>query len=151
MRIPAAMTLAIVLLTAACGGDRTEPSTGDELIGSEHESVDAGSDELFPDVVDAEVEQDDDATWTFHVTLSSPYDTPQRYADAWRILTPDGSELGIRVLTHDHATEQPFTRSLDGVEIPQGIEQVSIEGRDQVSGWGGATFEVMLKPPASTD
>lgn len=121
-----------------------EASTTSEVEAEpENEPVDE-SQELFPDVVDATATLEDDGTWTFNATLSSPYDSPARYADAWRVVGPDGTEYGIRVLTHDHANEQPFTRSESGIAIPDDITTVTIEGRDQVSGWGGATFEVEL-------
>ena len=100
--------------------------------------------ELFPDVLAAEATQAGDGTWNFNATLSSPYDSPERYADAWRILGPDGTQYGIRVLVHDHASEQPFTRSVGGIEIPDDVTTVTIEGRDQVSGWGGDTVDVEL-------
>jgi hypothetical protein len=102
------------------------------------------AEQAHPDVIDAAAEQSSDGTWRFDVTISSPYDSPERYADAWRVLDPDGTELGVRVLTHDHANEQPFTRSLSGVEVPDGIETVVIEGRDLANGWGGETFELDL-------
>jgi hypothetical protein len=100
--------------------------------------------ELYPDVLAAKARRNADGTWRFEVTLSSPYDSPARHADAWRILAPDGTELGIRILTHDHASEQPFTRSLDRVVIAPTVTRVTIEGRDQVSGWGGETVEVQV-------
>ncbi len=100
--------------------------------------------ELFPDVLAAEATQAGDGTWNFNATVSSPYDSPERYADAWRILGPDGTQYGIRVLVHDHASEQPFTRSVGGIEIPDDVTTVTIEGRDQVSGWGGETVDVEL-------
>jgi hypothetical protein len=99
---------------------------------------------LYPDVVGVEVTANQDGSFRFSVTLSSPYDTPERYADAWRVRDEDGTVYGIRELVHDHATEQPFTRSLDGVEIPPGVTSVVVEGRDQVSGWGGAVVIVNL-------
>ncbi len=102
------------------------------------------SEELFPDVIDATATLEADGTWTVNATLSSPYDTPERYADAWRVVGPDGTEYGIRVLTHDHANEQPFTRSESGISIPDDVTTVTIEGRDQISGWGGASFELAL-------
>ncbi|MDH5520542.1 MAG: hypothetical protein OEZ14_08415, partial [Acidimicrobiia bacterium] len=104
-----------------------------------------GSEELYPDVVGVEAVHDGDGSWTFHVTLSSPYDSPERYADAWRIVGPDGTVLGERILTHDHAAEQPFTRSQSGIEIPADVTTVTVEGRDQVSGWGGATMDVTVQ------
>ena len=139
------VVVVVGLLFAGCaGGGAATTSSG----GAASVSADdlAPTDELYPDVVAAEASQDSDASWRFDVTLSSPYDTPQRYADGWRILAPDGTELGIRVLGHDHAAEQPFTRSLGGVEIPENIDTVTIQGRDQISGWGGATVEVSLDP-----
>lgn len=100
--------------------------------------------ELFPDVIDANARLDGDGTWSFDATLSSPYDTAERYADAWRVVGPDGAEYGIRVLTHDHASEQPFTRSQSGIAIPDDVDEVTVQGRDQVSGWGGQTVVVEL-------
>lgn len=122
--------------TTATVSNTSEP---DSESGSE-----AGSEELFPDVVGVEAEADGDGSWTFAVTLSSPYDSPERYADAWRVVGPDGTVFGERVLAHDHAGEQPFTRSQSGIEIPDDVTSVTVEGRDQVSGWGGATMDVTL-------
>ena len=78
---------------------------------------------------------------SFDVTLSSPYDTPERYADAWRVLDDKDKELGIRVLAHDHAGEQPFTRS-ETIRVPRQVGTVYVEGRDQDYGWSGQRFEV---------
>lgn len=97
----------------------------------------------FPDVIAVNVSKQGD-TFTFAVTLSSPYDTPQRYADAFRVLDESGNELGVRILWHDHANEQPFTRSLTGVVVADSITRVIIQGRDQKYGWGGQTMTVDL-------
>ncbi|MFN3254692.1 MAG: hypothetical protein ACE37B_03265 [Ilumatobacter sp.] len=101
------------------------------------------AEQQFPDVVDASATFDG-ATWTIAATVSSPYDTPERYADAWRVIGPDGTVYGERILTHDHADEQPFTRSQSGIEIPADVDEVVIEGRDQANGWGGSTFVLAL-------
>lgn len=100
--------------------------------------------DLFPDVIGATAERAADGSWTFSATLSSPYDSPERYADAWRVLGPDGEVYGIRELAHDHANEQPFTRRQSGIVIPESVTVVTVEGRDQISGWGGAVVEVEL-------
>jgi hypothetical protein len=52
------------------------------------------------------------------------------------VLTPDGEELGVRELLHDHAVEQPFTRSLEGPEIPANVSEVIVEA--VTSDMGGA-------------
>lgn len=98
---------------------------------------------LYPDVVEASV-TGGNGSYNFVVTMSSPYDTPDRHADAWRVVGDDGVVYGVLELAHHHAAEQPFTRSLAGVEIPLNVERVRIEGRDLVYGWGGATFELNL-------
>lgn len=98
---------------------------------------------LYPDVVEASVTADDTA-YEFVVTMSSPYDSPERYADAWRVIGDDGVVYGVRELLHDHAGEQPFTRSLGGVQIPNTVTSVRIQGRDQVYGWGGEEVAVTL-------
>lgn len=105
----------------------------------------AATSDRFPTVVGAEATLDGDGTWHFDVTISSPYDTPERYADAWRIVDSEGNELGIRVLAHDHAGEQPFTRSLSGVVIPAELSAVRVEPRDLVNGWSGETVTVELE------
>jgi len=107
-------------------------------------SADATFGEDFPDIVAVQATQEDSGGWRFDVTVSSPYDTPARYADAWRVLDPDGNELGIRVLTHDHANEQPFTRSQSGIQVPDGVNEVTIQGRDLANGWGGGDLVVEL-------
>ncbi len=95
----------------------------------------------FPDVIDVEAERVGSGPMDFDVTISSPYDTPERYADAWRVVDGVTDEvLGIRELTHDHQNEQPFTRSLRGVEVPESVTEIRIEARDSVNGWGGQSI-----------
>ena len=100
-------------------------------------------DDLYPDVVAVEVSHDGES-WDFDVAMSSPYDSAERYADAFRVMGDDGVIYGVRELIHDHANEQPFTRSLLAVEIPPSVTTVTVEGRDQVYGWGGTAVTVEL-------
>ncbi|MDJ0637424.1 MAG: hypothetical protein QNJ20_01215 [Paracoccaceae bacterium] len=85
------------------------------------------------------------AAWSFSVTLSHGDTGWDDYADGWRVVSEDGTELGMRVLHHPHVTEQPFTRSLSGVEVPNGLSTVYIEARTNVDGWGAARYPVSLK------
>jgi hypothetical protein len=98
----------------------------------------------FPDVVAAKVRASRTDTFNFDVTVSSPYDTPQRYADAFRVRGSDGTVYGERILLHDHAGEQPFTRDLYGVRIPRPLREVIVQARDQRHGYGGKTVTVTL-------
>lgn len=138
-RIAAAVMLSALALVG-CSGDDSEAAggTATSLVG-------ATPAEQFPDIVDVEADFDDgDGTWSFSVTVSSPYDTPDRYADGWRVLGPDGEVYGEHTLAHDHANEQPFTRRQTGVEVPAEVDEVAIQGRDQANGFGGGTFTVDL-------
>lgn len=129
------------------GQDPGDDTASEEVAGATGDvsSVDCGgtADADFPTVVGATVMTVADGRATVSATLCSAYDTPERYADAWRVLTPDGDVLGVRELLHDHAGEQPFTRRLTSpIEIPDGLDTVVVEGRDLVNGWGGGTVEV---------
>lgn len=98
----------------------------------------------YPDVLAAKVRSAGADKFDFDVTVSSPYDTPQRYADGFRVLGKNGTVYGERKLWHDHAGEQPFTRDLYGVTIPRPVRKVVIQARDQRFGYGGKTIEVAL-------
>ncbi len=131
-RVLGGLALVTLLTAASCGGGGGEDPVGEQL---------------FPDVIGVEATRQDDGRWRFDVTVSSPYDSPDRYADAWRVLGEDGTVFGVRELLHDHSTEQPFTRSLSDVSIPSEVMTVVVEGRDLDNGWGGTTFVVDLGAP----
>jgi len=86
-------------------------------------------------IVGAEARRSGDA-WRFDVTLRHADEGWDHYADAWEVRLPSGEVLGTRTLFHPHVDEQPFTRSLAGVEIPEDAAQVHIHPRDSVHGWG---------------
>ena len=104
----------------------------------------AGAEQMYPDVIAVKVRARAASTFEFDVTVSSPYDTPQRYADGIRAVSKDGAVLGQRKLFHDHSLEQPFTRPLRVVLVPPEVRVVIIQARDQKHGYGGKTVEVAL-------
>ena len=83
--------------------------------------------------------------WRVSVTVAHPDEGWEHYADAWEVLTPDGTSLGLRELLHPHVDEQPFTRSLSGVAIPEGIEEVTVRARCLVDGWTGEEMTVAVE------
>ena len=96
------------------------------------------------EIVDVKAEKQR-ASWVFHVTLKHADTGWDHYADAWRVVTADGKELGKRTLFHPHVDEQPFTRSLGDVKIPNGTSEVFIEAHDKVHGWSKQKFRVKLQ------
>ena len=83
-------------------------------------------------------------SWSFSVTVKHGDTGWDHYADGWGVYLEDGTELGYRVLHHPHVDEQPFTRSLSGVKVPQGVDTVVIVPRDSVHGTGEG-FTVKLR------
>lgn len=96
-----------------------------------------------PDIVAVRAERQGDG-WRFDVTLRHPDTGWDHYADGWEVLTPDGARLGFRELVHPHAHEQPFTRSLTGVTIPDALRRVVIRARCRRDGWADITRTVDL-------
>ncbi len=88
-------------------------------------------------ITDVQVSPNGD-TWRFEVTVEHADTGWDHYADGWRVLAPDGTELGYRELLHPHVNEQPFTRALSGVTIPAGIAEVQVRAEDSVHGPGPA-------------
>lgn len=135
-------------LVGACGNGADQvPATSAETRGAPGESAD--NSQRFPDVIEATAVRDGDI-FSFEVTISSPYDSAARYADGWRILGPNGEVYAEHGLAHDHAGEQPFTRTQRGVEIPAGVTEVVVEARDLVNGYGGGTVMIELPTVSAT-
>lgn len=79
---------------------------------------------------------------TFAVTLEHADQGWSHYANQWDVMTLDDKLLGSRVLHHPHDDEQPFTRSLSGVTIPQDVSQVKIRAKDSMHGYSSQEFLV---------
>lgn len=84
-------------------------------------------------------------TCTFAVTLEHADEGWDHYANQWDVVTLGGKLLKSRVLHHPHVNEQPFTRSLFSVTIPEGTRQVTIRAKDSVHGY--AKKEVIVDLP----
>jgi hypothetical protein len=83
--------------------------------------------------------------WSVNVTLKHDDSGWDHYADNWRIVDHKGNILGDRILMHPHVGEQPFTRGLGNVTIPEGIKTVFIEAHDKVHGWTQNKLQVNLE------
>lgn len=97
-----------------------------------------------PPVVEAIQSTRSGGAWRFDVTLTHPDTGWDHYADGWRIETETGKILGTRELAHPHESEQPFTRSLSGVTVPDGVTLLWIRAKCSVDGWSQNTFKVQL-------
>lgn len=95
------------------------------------------------EIVEASAKQNGDS-WTFSVTLKHDDSGWDHYADLWQVMAPGGVVLGERELLHPHVDEQPFTRSLSGVRLPEDLTEVIIRARDSVHGFSTQEFKLLL-------
>ncbi len=96
------------------------------------------------DVVAASAHREAAGVYRFDVTVRHDDQGWSHYADAWEVVAPDGKVLGRRTLFHPHENEQPFTRSLRGVQVPANVTWVTVRAFDKTHGGGGATQRVSL-------
>lgn len=82
-------------------------------------------------------------SWTISAKIRHADEGWKHYANSFQVLAMDGTVLGTRVLFHPHVNEQPFTRSLGGVNIPAGTTKIRVRAGDLMHGYGGK--EVVLE------
>lgn len=96
-----------------------------------------------PEILNAQLERSGNAS-RVSVTLSHPDTGWDHHADGWRVETVDGTVLGTRRLVHPHVEEQPFTRSLADLDIPEGTTQLVIRSRCSVDGWSRTSVLIVI-------
>ena len=79
-------------------------------------------------------------TYQVSATVSSADTGWDKYADRWVVRTETGFVLRERDLAHPHVHEQPFTRTMTGLEVPDGEDVLEFAARDSVEGFCGTVF-----------
>ncbi len=133
----ATVALVAVMAMTSCSSSGEEEQASSTVVATT--TVTAGC----ADVVAATIDSSGD-TYRVSATILSADTGWDKYADAWEVRSPEGTVLGTRILAHPHVDEQPFTRSLDGVDIPAGITEVEIAARDLVVGFCGETVTIVV-------
>lgn len=97
------------------------------------------------DVIAATATQDIRGTWTVSAAILHADTGWEHYADRFDVLDDEGNVLGSRTLFHPHVDEQPFTRSLNALAIPDEVTTITVRAHDSVHELGGATVEITLE------
>lgn len=97
-------------------------------------------------VVATDMQQENDGSFSFNVTVQHADEGWQHYADHWLILDQDDQLIAARQLMHPHVKEQPFTRNLSYVEIPDTVSEVVIRAHCSVDGYTGKSLTLKLEP-----
>ncbi|MFK7792871.1 MAG: hypothetical protein AB8B88_09410 [Devosiaceae bacterium] len=97
------------------------------------------------DVIAASASQDLRGTWSISATILHADTGWEHYADRFDVLDEEGTVLGSRTLFHPHVEEQPFTRSLTALTIPDEVMTITVRAHDSVHELGGATIEITLE------
>jgi len=90
-------------------------------------------------------------TWHADVTLKHADTGWEHYTDGWRLVDEQGNVLGNRVLYHPHVNEQPFTRSLGGINIPASKKVIFVEAHDFNRGWSKNRVKIDMQTNAGNN
>ncbi|MEE3359138.1 MAG: hypothetical protein VX248_04255 [Pseudomonadota bacterium] len=82
--------------------------------------------------------------WRVSVTLSHADTGWDHFADSWRIEDAEGKVIAVRKLMHPHVEEQPFTRSLSSVMLPDGTREIYVRAHCSKGGWHDETTKVKI-------
>lgn len=135
----------LLTVTIGCASDDAQAPNDAQTPEDQANERAEQADQRVPDVVDAELTPTGEGRYEIAVTISSPYDSPERYADGWRVLDPHGEVLAEHDLAHHHAGEQPFTRTRGPFAIPEDVDEITVEGRDLEHGYGGETVTLDVR------
>lgn len=84
-----------------------------------------------------------EGAWVFAAEVLSPDVDCSQYADWWELVAPDGSLVYRRILNHSHATEQPFVRAGDPVDVDETTVLV-VRAHLHPAGYGGQALRGSL-------
>ena len=103
------------------------------------------------DITNVYARQEKNGTWTFHVSVRHPDRSYDDFADGWDLVTGAGQVLKVeshhrftKVVRRPHLKEQPFTRTVKGVVIPESVEKLKVRAHDSRAGFGGKEVLVHL-------
>ena len=102
-----------------------------------------------PETLEAKVEPAgrDGDTMFYNVAATIRHEDTgwDHYCNRFEVLdAATGKLLGIRELAHPHENEQPFTRTLYRLPVPEGVKRIHVRAHDSVHGYETPPMELSL-------
>ncbi|MFP8968169.1 hypothetical protein ACKC9G_16435 [Pokkaliibacter sp. CJK22405] len=94
-------------------------------------------------VLDAEVCQCRDGTWKCHILLYAGTTQSPAHLDRWELRSRDGLLLAYHDIPHGNESEA-IQDSLDGIEIPDNVDQVMLRAHNRQQGYVGMPMALPL-------
>ena len=79
-----------------------------------------------PEIVKAEAIVQSNQLFDIAVTIRHPDKGWDHFANEWVVIVDDKKEVAKRTLYHPHVNEQPFTRYLRDIKIPQDAKSIKV-------------------------
>ena len=132
---------AILALLTSCSGTNTPDAATTDPTASANptEQAETGVDPSEHADVRGVAVSGDPGRYTFAVTVRSPDEGCERYANWWEVIDENGALVYRRILGHSHVDEQPFTRSGGPVEVAED-QRVFVRAHLHPTGYGGVVF-----------
>ncbi|MGB3752025.1 MAG: hypothetical protein WA945_10695 [Arcobacteraceae bacterium] len=99
----------------------------------------------YAQVIKVNTSKSSNDSYCFDVTVRHNDTGWDHYADAWKVSDLKGNTLATRVLAHPHVSEQPFTRSKCGINIPKDLSKVIVQAKCNKHGYEGKPYILDIK------
>ena len=96
-------------------------------------------------IIKASAELTSAKKFNISVTVEHADEGWDHFANAWRVFSTEGELIGERALHHPHVKEQPFTRTLLGLEVPSDLNEVVIVAVCSKTGESKASYKLKLR------
>lgn len=96
------------------------------------------------DIVRVKILKVGESTYQLDVTVFHKDEGWNHYVNKWDVVGSDGIVIDTRILHHLHVNEQPFTRSLSGIIIPEKFSSVTVRAYDSIHEYGGKVVNIDL-------